>query len=80
MKHQSRIWKRNELWNKLSSLAKAIHENACAHGWHDEENDPTPFIRYMLQVILACYTDFEERVGIMTDTGYGSTAYDIVKR
>jgi len=28
----------------------------------EEENDPTPFIRYMLQAILACYTEFEERV------------------
>ncbi len=48
-------------------------------GWHNEENDPTPFIRYMLQVILACYTEFEERVGLMTERGKGSTAYDIVK-
>lgn len=31
-------------------------------GWHEEKNDPTPFIRYMLQVILACYTEFEERI------------------
>lgn len=49
-------------------------------GWHEEENDPTPFIRYMLQVILACYTEFEERVGLMAESGSGSTAYDVVKR
>lgn len=49
-------------------------------GWHEEENDPTPFIRYMLQVILACYTEFEERVGLMAENGNGSTAYDIVKK
>ena len=49
-------------------------------GWHEEENDPTPFIRYMLQAILACYTEFEERVGIMTESGKGTTAYDIVKQ
>lgn len=49
-------------------------------GWHEEENDPTPFIRYILQVILACYTEFEERVGLMAESGNGSTAYDIVKR
>lgn len=48
-------------------------------GWHEEKNDPTPFIRYMLQVILACYTEFEERVGLMAEHGGGSTAYDIVK-
>ena len=49
-------------------------------GWHEEKSDPTPFIRYMLQAILACYTEFEERVGLMSDTGNGSTAYDIVKK
>lgn len=47
-------------------------------GWNKEENDPTPFIRYMLQVILACYQDFEERVGLMSERK-GSTAYDVVK-
>lgn len=49
-------------------------------GWHEEENDPTPFIRYMLQAVLACYTEFEERVGLMNEIGSGSTAYDIVKK
>ena len=49
-------------------------------GWYEEENNPTPFIRYMLQVILACYIEFEERVGLMIEGGNGSTAYDIVKR
>ncbi len=48
-------------------------------GWHEEENDPTPFIKYMLQVILACYVEFEERVGMMSTSGKKSTAYDIVK-
>ena len=28
-------------------------------GWHEEKNDATPFIKYMLQVILSCYTEFE---------------------
>lgn len=49
-------------------------------GWHEEENNPTPFIRYMLQAILSCYTEFEERVGLMRESRSGSTAYDIVKR
>ena len=48
-------------------------------GWHEGRNDPTPFIRYMLQVILACYTEFEKRVGIMDASGSRSLAYDIVK-
>ena len=49
-------------------------------GWHEEKNDPTPFIRYMLQAILACYIEFEERVGLMDESGDNSTAYDIVKK
>lgn len=62
-------------------------------GWHQEEDDPTPFIKYMLGVILACYREFEERVKIISDstevvkTKSGrkktvtvrSTAYAIVK-
>ena len=48
-------------------------------GWHEEINDPTPFIRYMLAVILACYTEFEDRVGMMADEGLTSSAYDIVR-
>ena len=47
--------------------------------WHEEENDPTPFIRYMLQVILSCYLEFEERVMVVSAGGNASTAYDIVK-
>lgn len=48
-------------------------------GWHEEANDPTPFIKYMLQMVLACYVEFEERVGMMSDKGARSTAYDVVK-
>ncbi|MBO4701869.1 MAG: Fic family protein [Lachnospiraceae bacterium] len=48
-------------------------------GWHEEQNDPTPFIRYILQMILACYLEFDERVGIMDDAGVKSTSYDVVK-
>ena len=49
---------------------------ASGSGWHEGENDPDPFIRYMLRVILACYMDFEERMGSVRE--YGS-AYDTVK-
>ena len=49
------------------------------YGWHEEQNDPTPFIKYMLKVILACYTEFEERVGIMNAGGTKSRSYDMVR-
>lgn len=47
--------------------------------WHEEKNDPTPFIKYILRMILASYLEFEERVGVMEDSGVKSSAYDVVK-
>ena len=52
---------------------------ASDSGWHEAQNDPTPFIRYMLQVLLACYTEFEDRLGTIDSRGRGETAYDTVK-
>ena len=49
------------------------------HGWHEEENDPTPFIKYMLEMVLGCYMEFEEHVGVMEGTGVKSSSYDVVK-
>ncbi len=49
------------------------------YGWHEETNDSTPFIRYMLQMLLACYVEFEERVGVMDDVGVKSSSYDVIK-
>ena len=48
-------------------------------GWHEGNNDPVPFIRYMLQVILACYAEMEERIGTVSETGGRISAYDKVK-
>ena len=36
-------------------------------GWNEGTNDPTPFIKYILQVVLACYIEFEERVKTMSE-------------
>lgn len=30
--------------------------------WHESKNDAMPFVKYMLQIILAAYRDFEQRV------------------
>ena len=35
-------------------------------GWHDGNNDDTPFVKYLLSTILAAYRDFEERVEIVS--------------
>ena len=47
--------------------------------WYEGENDPKPFIRYMLGIILSCYREFESRITITAKAGRKSTAYDIVK-
>jgi Fic family protein len=49
-------------------------------GWHTDENDPKDFIKYMLGVILSCYREFENRVGIAWQAGSKSNSYDIVKQ
>ena len=34
----------------------------CGIGWHENENDPAPFIKYMLGIVLVAYRDFETRI------------------
>lgn len=48
-------------------------------GWYEGTNDPVPFIRYMLKIILACYAEFEQRVGLVNAEGTRSTAQQIVE-
>ena len=43
--------------------------------WNSELNDITPFIKYLLGIVLAAYRDFEERVTIMEGNG----AIDLVR-
>ncbi len=34
-------------------------------GWHQATEDPTPFIKYMLGILLAAYRDFEARFSLL---------------
>ena len=36
-------------------------------GWHDGENDPIPFIKYILGIILSAYRDFEDRLSVVDE-------------
>lgn len=36
-------------------------------GWHENNNDYAPFVKYMLSIILAAYREFESRVQIMIE-------------
>ncbi len=61
---------------KYVSIEKVIEETkdnyydslqTSSIGWHDETNNPTTFIKYMLGIILKAYRDFEERVQIVAE-------------
>ena len=96
------LYKSGYLVGKYISIEKHIEKTKDAYydaleassaGWHEENNDPTIFVKYMLGVILACYREFESRVNILSDTTVvtetengkkrvttiKSKAYDIVK-
>jgi len=34
-------------------------------GWHEGKNDPVPFIKYFLGMVLAAYRDFEDRFSLV---------------
>lgn len=60
---------------KYISLESKIARNKGAYydalgssqtGWHEEKDDPTPFIKYLLSTIISAYRDFEDRMEIIS--------------
>lgn len=47
--------------------------------WHEGTNDPSPFIYYMLRVLLACYVELDEKLNPLP-TGATLNTYEIVKK
>ena len=39
--------------------------SASQNGWHEDSDDPVPFIKYLLGTILAAYRDFEDRFALV---------------
>jgi len=73
---------------KYISIEKAIADNKELYyevlrksdeNWHEEENDPIYFTKYMLGIMLGCYRNFEDRITIVEKAGLKSTSYDVVK-
>ena len=65
---------------KKIQITKDDYYDALAEsskGWMEGENDDTPFVKYVLGVILAAYRDFEERVNIV---GEKLSAREMVER
>lgn len=50
---------------------------ACQRGWHENREEPAPFIKYLLRTILAAYRDFEERVDLVHEK---LPAVEVVRR
>ncbi len=70
---------------KYISIEKLIEKNKEGYydalskvdkGWHENENDPTPFIKYFLRIVLLAYKEFEETISFV-ETKLSS--YDYVK-
>lgn len=49
----------------------------CQHGWYENQEDPAPFIKYLLRTILSAYRDFEDRVDLVSEK---LPAIEIVRR
>lgn len=65
------LYRQGYLIGKYISLESKIEKNKDNYyialeksgiGWHENKEDPIPFIKYILRTILAAYIDFEERV------------------
>lgn len=37
-------------------------------GWHEQQDDPTAFVKYLLSTIIAAYRDFDDRIQIVSPT------------
>ena len=64
---------------KISKLKDLYYDSLYDSqiGWHDENDDPTPFVNYLLSTISMAYDDFENRVEMVTKK---LSAHDAVKK
>ncbi|MBR2929462.1 MAG: Fic family protein [Oscillospiraceae bacterium] len=46
---------------------ETLHQSSL--GWHENENDYAPFVRYLLGTIVAAYRDFSSRVQLLITSG-----------
>ena len=62
---------------KYISLEAKIAKNKDAYyaaledaqvGWHEQQDDPTTFVKYLLSTIIAAYRDFDDRIQILSPT------------
>ncbi|WP_455055234.1 Fic family protein [Merdimonas faecis] len=80
------LYKNGYVIGKYISLESKIAKNknlyydaleACQRGWYENQEDPAPFIKYLLRTILAAYRDFEDRVDLVSEK---LPAVEVVRR
>lgn len=64
-----------KIQNTKDDYYDALRESS--EGWLENKNDDTPFVKYLLGVILAAYRDFEERINMI---GEKLSAREMVER
>lgn len=64
---------------KISKLKDLYYDSLYDSqlGWHEENDDPTPFISYVLSIIEMAYDDFEERIEMVSKK---LSAYETVQK
>ena len=72
------LYRSGYIVGKYISIEKVIEQSKETYyetlqqssaGWHENQNDYTPFVRYMLGVIVASYRDFSSRVQVLVTSG-----------
>ncbi len=72
------LYRSGYIVGKYISIEKAIEQSKETYyetlrqssaGWHENQNDYAPFVRYMLGVIIAAYRDFSSRVQVLVTSG-----------
>lgn len=54
---------------KIAKIKDAYYDalSESQEGWHEENDDPVPFIKYLLSIIDMAYRDFEERLELVKE-------------
>lgn len=72
------LYRAGYIVGKYISIEKAIEKSKTTYyevlqessfGWHEEQNDYEPFVRYMLGIIVSVYREFSARVKLITTSG-----------
>jgi len=72
------LYRSGYIVGKYISLEKVIEQSKetyyetlqqSSSGWHENENDYAPFVRYLLGTIVAAYRDFSSRVQFLSTKG-----------